>query len=145
MAHLSNSNLDAVAKNSIWAEHVKKENKAIKLGETFSIRNPESMVILPEKPNRTRPAQSPSKDSVDAASTLLLDMSYLKETEKNPTERLALPVTANMEYGFFSKPLNPTNPMFDYKTRTCDVTKYANSFVNNTGSSPFARNDGIPK
>eukprot|EP00983_Pelagomonas_calceolata_P026414 829562-Pelagomonas_calceolata.AAC.1 len=39
-----------------------------------------------------------------------------------------------MEYGFFSKPLNPTNPMFDYKTRTCDVTKYANSFVNNTGS-----------
>jgi len=59
---------------------------------------------------------------------------HAQETEKTPTERLALPITGNMEYGFFTQPLNPANPMFDYKTRTCDVTKYANSFVNNTGS-----------
>jgi len=43
---------------------------------------------------------------------------YAQETEKTPTERLALPITGNMEYGFFTKALEKTNPMFDYKTRT---------------------------
>lgn len=34
--------MDQVSQNRIWTEHVQKENKIIKLGETFSIRNPES-------------------------------------------------------------------------------------------------------
>lgn len=41
-----------------------------------------TVVILPEKPNRTRPTQSPSKESVEAASNLLADLSYLKVSEE---------------------------------------------------------------
>jgi hypothetical protein len=58
-----------------------------------------AVTILPEKPNRTVPAQNPDQGSVGAATTLLKDMSCLKDTDKMPHERFALPVTANMEYG----------------------------------------------
>uniref|UniRef100_A0A7S0RVE5 Uncharacterized protein n=1 Tax=Chlamydomonas leiostraca TaxID=1034604 RepID=A0A7S0RVE5_9CHLO len=143
MALLSNPKLDAVAKNSIWEEHVRKENKTISLGETFSISDPRKMDILPEKPNRTVPAPQPDPKDVASASALLHELSSLKDTDKMPHERFALPVTGNMEYGFFStRPLVPTNPMFDYKTRSCDVTNFATVFVNSIGHSPFARTDG---
>lgn len=82
--------------------------------------------ILPEKPNRITPAQNPDPKAVTSASTMLKSLSCLKDTDKQPHERFALPVTGNMEYGFFAtRPLVPTNPMFDYKTRTCDVVRAA--------------------
>jgi hypothetical protein len=46
----------------------------------------------------------------------------------------ARPTPTSLQYGFFStKPLVPTNPMFDYKTRSCDVTNFATVFVNSVG------------
>ncbi|GFH29965.1 flagellar associated protein [Haematococcus lacustris] len=75
--------------------------------------------ILPEKPNRTVPTQNPNGSAIQAATTLLQDLSSLKNTDKQPHERFALPVTANMEYGFFAtQPLIPANPMFDHKHRS---------------------------
>ncbi len=34
---------------------------------------------------------------------------------------------------FATQPLVPANPLFDYKTRTCEVTKFAANFVTSTG------------
>jgi hypothetical protein len=82
------------ARNSIWEEHVKKENRTLKLGETFAISDPRkserrvcqqhvtdiaptlfclapAVDILPEKPNRTVPAQNPDPATVAAAQALL--------------------------------------------------------------------------
>ena len=36
----------------------------------------------------------------------------------------------------------PPNKMFEYKTRTCDVTEYAANYVTSAGHSPFARAGG---
>lgn len=42
--------------------------------------------------------------------------------------------TCFVQYGFFSnKPLVKTNPMFDYKTKSCDETSFATVFVNSFG------------
>jgi len=43
----------------------------------------------------------------------------VKDSEKCPVEKLALPTTANMEYGFFTQPLSTTNPMVRASARQC--------------------------
>ena len=71
------------------------------------------------------PSSNPSPEAMTDATQTLSSMSVLKDTEKPPHERYALPVTGNMEYGFFSsRPLVPSNPMFEHKTKMVDVTKY---------------------
>lgn len=52
-----------------------------------------TVAILPEKPNYTVPASNPDPASVALANTLLHDLSCLKDTDKLPHERFALPVT----------------------------------------------------
>jgi len=137
------SKLDPVAQNSVWEEHVRKENRTIKLGTTFNITDPRKMTILPEKPNHIVPQSNPSLDVVATSTATLTSMSCLKDTDKLPQERFALPLTGNMEYGFFSsKPLISGNPMFNYPTKKCDVTQYADTYVQNAGASPYARKDG---
>lgn len=93
-----------------------------------------TVVVLTEKPNRTVPSKGASKEAVAAAAEMLHELSYLKNTDLTPTERLALPITGNMEYGFFTVAPPKPNPMFDYKTRTCDVTQYATQFSMSTGA-----------
>lgn len=145
MALFSNPKLDAVSKQSIWEEHVRKENRILTMNETFNISDPRKMDVLPEKPNRTVPAPHPNPNDVAQATSMLHELSSVKNIDKLPHERYALPVTGNMEYGFFSnKPLVKTNPMFDYKTKSCDETSFATVFVNSFGHGPFNRNDGLP-
>lgn len=136
-------NFDEVCRNKIWEEHVKKETRTLKLGEEFHISDPRKMTILPEKVNHYHPSQSASKEAAEKAAAELSQLSSLKDTEKLPAERFALPLTGNQEYGFFSaKPLVKPNPMFDYKRGSCDVTGYADSYVLSSGQSPYARRDG---
>lgn len=124
--------------NSVWQEHVKKENRVIKLGTEFHMTDARKLTVLPEKPNHTVPTAFPSAESLAAASQKLADMSSLKDTEKIPHQRFALPLTANMEYGFFSsQPLVPRNPMFDHRTRQGDVTEYASHYVRMAGTGPY--------
>lgn len=58
--------------------------------------------VYPEKPNRIVPRSNPEPALVDQANATLSNMSVLRDTGKAPPERFALPVTANMEYGFFN-------------------------------------------
>lgn len=57
--------------------------------------------LLPDKPNRTIPTSNPDKATVAEAAAIINRLSTLKETDKLPTERYALPVTGSMEYGFW--------------------------------------------
>ena len=64
------------------------------------------MVILPEKPNHCVPNMGGTKAEAEQAAANLASMSSLRDTDKLPHERYALPLTGNSEYGFFSaKPL----------------------------------------
>mmetsp|Transcript_172 Transcript_172/g.285 ORF Transcript_172/g.285 Transcript_172/m.285 type:complete len:146 (-) Transcript_172:100-537(-) len=137
---------DAVSQNSIWREHVKKENVIIKLNEKFAIGDPRKLDILPEKPNKCVPSSNPDPASVFAATALLQNLSCLKDTDKLPHERFALPVTGNMTYGFFSTAkLQAGNPMFDYKRNECEITTFGQNYLKSKGHSPFARDVGAPK
>lgn len=131
-----------VAQNRIWEEHVHKENRSHTLNTNFNITSPTKLIILSEKPNRTIPTSNPGPEVVQAAMTTLHNMSSIKDSDKTPGERFALPLTGNMEYGFFGgKPLVKPNQAWDYKIRTCDVTEYATSFVLNKGTSPYVKQD----
>ena len=100
--------------------------------------SPLAVSIIPDKPNHCVPSFNPSPDSVSEASSLLNTMSVVKDNDQAPHERYALPVTANMEYGFFSnKPLVPTNPMFDHRTKKVDVTAYGELYVKMAGTGPY--------
>jgi len=99
--------------------------------------------IITDKPNHCVPSSNPSPDAVSEATAVLNTMSVVKDTDQAPHERYALPVTANMEYGFFShKPLVPTNPMFDHRTKKVDVTAYGELYVKTVGTGPFNKTAG---
>lgn len=138
MAMAAPAGMDEVSRNKVWEEHVKKENHTLRLNEQFSIGDPRRMNILPEKPNYTVPTLNADKAVMESAQQTLSQLSNCKDTDKLPPERFALPVTGNMEYGFFAKQLVKPSPMFDHKRTTCDVTEYANTYVAMAGASPYA-------
>ncbi|PNW86685.1 hypothetical protein CHLRE_02g095072v5 [Chlamydomonas reinhardtii] len=131
--------MDAVSVNRVWEEHVKKEAKTLKLNDQFCITDPRKMDVLPEKPNRTVPTQNPDASTIAAATQTLHNLAAAKDVDKLPVDRYALPVTGNMEYGFFHRVQNQnTNPMFDHKHNVCDVTEYAQEYVkSNGGVGPY--------
>mmetsp|Transcript_44773 Transcript_44773/g.133738 ORF Transcript_44773/g.133738 Transcript_44773/m.133738 type:complete len:145 (-) Transcript_44773:229-663(-) len=135
--------LNPVARNSVWEEHVKKENKTIKLGSTFHITDPRKLSIYPDKPNCTKLNATETPDDMLHATRTLAAMSCLKDTDRPPSERFALPVTSNMDYGFFSAcPLN-TNAMFMHGTKKADVTDYAQEYVKMAGCGPYNNKDSM--
>ncbi|GAX86453.1 hypothetical protein CEUSTIGMA_g13863.t1 [Chlamydomonas eustigma] len=144
MASMISKKLDEVARNSVWEEHVKKENRVLTLGDSFHIADARKLNVLPEKPNRMVPTSNLSPEMVQKATELLTSMSTLKDSDKLPHEIYALPRTANSEYGFFSsKPLVPPNPMFEHKTKMVDVTEYGNTYVRMAGIGPYVRKDAV--
>ncbi len=68
----------------------------------YSCLGPHVVVVLPEKVNHTVPTSHPSAEAVSSATQMLSTMTCLKDTDKAPNERFALPTTSSMEYGFFS-------------------------------------------
>ncbi|KAG2487081.1 hypothetical protein HYH03_014326 [Edaphochlamys debaryana] len=131
--------MDAVSVNRVWEEHVKKENRTLRLNETFLISDPRKMNILPEKPNATVPTQNPDPSTIDAARETLRSLAAAKDVDKPPVDRYALPITGNMDYGFFHRvQLSKPNPMFNHKHTAVDVTDYANEYVkSNGGVGPY--------
>lgn len=135
--------MDEVSRNKVWEEHVKKEQATLKLNENFAITDPRRMHVLPEKPNYTVPTLNADKSTMETAQTMLGTLSNIKDTDKLPAEKFALPVTGNMEYGFFTKQMVKPNPMFDYRKTSCDVTGYADTYVAMAGASPYQRKDVV--
>ncbi len=60
------------------------------------------MDVFPAKPNHTVPNQTVDPHTIEDAQRTLNSLAVLHDTGKAPTERFALPVTGNMEYGFFN-------------------------------------------
>ncbi|GFR48726.1 hypothetical protein Agub_g10683 [Astrephomene gubernaculifera] len=131
--------MDAVSVNRVWEEHVKKENRTLRLNDQFCISNPRKMDILPEKPNRTVPTPNPDESTVAAATATLHSLAAAKDVDKAPQDRYALPISGNMEYGFFHRvQLSQTNPMFDHKHQPCELTDNAQEYLKSfNGIGPF--------
>lgn len=63
------------------------------------------MRIVTEKPNYVTPAMQPTDEQLQEAHDTLCSLSNIKHIEQTPDQIWELPVTANMEYGFYSRPL----------------------------------------
>ncbi|PNH01017.1 hypothetical protein TSOC_013123 [Tetrabaena socialis] len=131
--------MDAVSVNRVWEEHVKKENRILTLNDQFCISDPRKMTVLPEKPNRTVPTQNPDAATVAAATATLVELASAKDVDKTPVDRYALPVTGNMDYGFFHRVnLAKPSPMFEHKRHPCELTDYAQEYIkSNGGIGPY--------
>ena len=128
-----------VAKNKIWSEHCIKENGLSVLNTTFAINNTDKMSLLPEKPNYMVPHAQMSSDEVEKAKGTIRDVCSIKDMDLPPQERFEAPLTSSQEYGWHHKPMVPQNPMFYYTKGGCDITQYADSYVQMKGTTPFSR------
>jgi hypothetical protein len=88
---VNKSGLDAVAQNAIWEEACKKETRSLKLGNTFQITDARKLDCMAEKPNRVVPDMRVGRESISGAMDTLSKISALKDTDKAPHERFALP------------------------------------------------------
>lgn len=70
-----------------------------------------TVTLLAEKPNRLIQTLNPSDEVVASAALILHNMSSIKDSEFMPGERFALPITGNMDYGFFGG--HPLVRLFD--------------------------------
>lgn len=86
--------------------------------------------VLPEKPNHVVPQMNSDKAVIEAATAKLASYATLKNTGALPVQKYPLPVTGNMEYGFFSTvPLTATpTQLFNHTKASCDVTQYASDY-----------------
>ena len=128
-----------VAKNKIWSEHCIKENGLSVLNTTFAINNTDKMNLLPEKPNYMVPHARMSTDEVEKAKGTIRDVASIKDMDLPPQERFEAPLTSSQEYGWHHKPMVPQNPMFYFTKGGCDITQYADSYVQMKGTTPFSR------
>lgn len=129
-------NLDETARNEVWREHCRKEQLQSIMPTKYRISNPEKMVLLPEKPNKTIPkfARPDSGDS-RRAEQLLQSLSKTKHHHQTPAEAYTAPLTSNMAYGFLP-PRFQANPMFEHKKASCEITGYAEACVRQ-GVKPY--------
>lgn len=128
-----------VAKNKIWSEHCIKENGLSVLNTTFAINNTDKMSLLPEKPNYMVPHARMSNHEVEKAKGTIRDVCSIKDMDLPPQERFEAPLTSSQEYGWHHKPMVPPNPMFYFTKGGCDITQYADSYVQMKGTTPFSR------
>ena len=63
----------------------------------------------------------------------------IKDMDLPPQERFEAPLTSSQEYGWHHKPMVPQNPMFYFTKGGCDITQYADSYVQMKGTTPFSR------
>jgi len=79
------------------------------------------------------------KHEMDAANTLLKSLCSVRDGDLLPSERFELPMTSSQEVGWVYKPLVPANPMFQHPRDACEITKYADSYYEMVGTTPFTR------
>lgn len=58
--------------------------------------------MLPEKPTAVHPQHMASPEQLAAAEALLTSLSCVQHITQTPSQIYALPLTTNMEYGFFN-------------------------------------------
>eukprot|EP01002_Notosolenus_urceolatus_P012982 NODE_4347_length_811_cov_36.548556_g3603_i0.p2 GENE.NODE_4347_length_811_cov_36.548556_g3603_i0~~NODE_4347_length_811_cov_36.548556_g3603_i0.p2 ORF type:complete len:162 (+),score=29.13 NODE_4347_length_811_cov_36.548556_g3603_i0:261-746(+) len=145
-------NIDPVSKQTIWAEHVRKEQGSIpKPGEFQMSARMTSKGVLPP-PCNPRPARfldkshqlalmsqklgikdadlpQVYKDSEKPESLPAPVLETLKSTVKNPTEKYSDPQTSAQEYGWHAKEqLAPEAAKKFHKPRNqCEMTKFASA------------------
>ena len=129
---------DVVAKNRRWAEACDKETKMIRLSTTFMVGNRNNLDIFPEKPNRLN-LPVVNADVARESNELLDSVCSVKDAVLLPAEKYELPQTMAQEVGFHYKPLVAPNPMFQRGRAGCEITAYAENYVETTGVGPYAR------
>jgi hypothetical protein len=138
------SKFNAVAKNQIWAECVRRETKGLPPNEgTFSV-NPNKLDYMPLKPTQLDPFAL--QRTLDSGSQAQMDPELSKKIEdsrKTPQEKSKWPMTASQRIGWLWQEgvkEHEADKKWSQSLVSCDETKYAKAYVMMSGKSPFAAN-----
>ena len=135
---------NAVAKNQIFKEMVRREMKNVgKIGK-FSI-NPNKMDYLPLKPTQLDPVAL--QKQLDApAEDLKMDPELSKkiaDSKKTPQEKNKWPVTSAQRLGWLWQEgvkEHKGDARWNQSLSSCAETRYAKAYVMMSGKSPYAAN-----
>merc|ERR1740130_1801434 len=132
-ADMISMNINPVARNKIWREHVGKEEKSQVLRLDFTM-NPKTMYGFTEKPNKPRWDGHARGDDDEVTRVLA-------EAALPPKQRYHWPQTSAMEVGWMTDPLLEPEKGEQWKRGivNCDITKYAERYVESHGNNPFAK------
>jgi hypothetical protein len=68
------------------------------------LQPPAAVYTIPDKPNYVTPASQPTEQQLQAAHDKLATLANVKHAEQLPTQVHILPLTSNMDYGFWTGP-----------------------------------------
>lgn len=101
--------------------------------------------VVTEKPNYVIPQQRPDTETIQKSTAKLDELCSTRDRNTAPNIKYRMPVTTAHEYGFWNTHAPKCkDTMFDHKRHAGDVSKYADSYVNMTGRSPFSRATDLP-
>ena len=135
---------NAVAKNQIFTEMVRREMKNVGKVGKFSI-NPNKMDYLPLKPTQLDPVAL--QKQLDApAEDLKMDPELSKkiaDSKKTPQEKNKWPVTSAQRLGWLWQEgvkEHEADARWNQSLSSCAETRYAKAYVMMSGKSPYAAN-----
>ncbi len=136
---------NAVAKNQIWAECVRREKKSTDnmLEGKFSI-NPNKLDYLPLKPTQLDPVEL--QKALDDDSDIKMDPELSKkiaDSKRLPQEKTKWPMTSNQIIGWMWKEgvkEHEDDKKWSQSLSSCAETRYAKAYVMMSGKSPYASN-----
>lgn len=159
----NNKDINQVALQTIWCEHINKEGKHRIDKEDFSI-NPKNL----KKSTLSAPVSSRQKRFLDKDNLLLEAINrrlkgstagstfqnetkmpaHLEKTLRSvhdaPKDKYPYPVTEAQEAGWLSEPLikEAGNSRFHHPRTTCEITAFAADIIGASGIDPFKQKSG---
>merc|ERR1712060_314495 len=125
-----------VEENACWRERVAHENKKSVLNENFDF-NPKNLIAISEKPTQMKAKTAEEMKATEADLKILKDK--LDTLAMLPKKKFAYPVTSAQELGWdMDTEFNTYKPKYTFNKAMCTETKYADSYVTMTKTSPYA-------
>lgn len=137
--------MNPVEENACRVEAIRKEQYHFNVNETFTL-NPRSRILyvvllLTEKPNRSTFQRPDSQEIPSDLKDKLLKMTA------EPKAKSAFPVTSNQEIGWDADLVTSrqfrNRQTWSFTKPVCAETKYASSYFNMTGKSPYAHKNRV--
>ena len=125
---------NAVQKNAILKENIKKETKMYNPYENFCVNPFKKMHVFAGKPN------SPH-DQLDESAASFEHFGQIKKVNREPTEKYDEPQTANQEYGWYppSAELEKLDGRLYFGNSNSTITKYMDSFFRQRSQEKMAK------
>ena len=138
------SKFNAIAKNKIWREILKRENKQVPAERHFTI-NPNKLGTLTAKCHHINPVElqrdSDGQGSAGESEEAKELRMRMEDALRAPQEKSKWPMTSNQTLGWMWQEGQDNyirNKRWNQSLSSCEETRYAKAYVMMSGKSPYA-------